>query len=211
MALCTYCHQKPGKRACPALGGLICPICCGQHRGVEISCPISCKYFKTHEGYQRARLAEEFHQLWLKETESLYKANRKRVLDLIVFLEMLFYQFYREHVLGTAADATEALEFLRRRLGTIAIIETTGTVLGAHLWKNLEERLKQEPSLQTDALEAVEKSLQILRAFSDAAQPRKYLHGLLGHVERYFKLPPELKESPQLIATPQIITPDRAE
>ncbi|MCS6903164.1 MAG: hypothetical protein NZO41_02665 [Candidatus Bipolaricaulota bacterium] len=207
MSLCVYCHERPGKRACPALGGLICPLCCGQYRGVEINCPVSCKYFKTHEGYQRARLAEEFHRFWLKETESLYKANKERVLDLIIFLETLIYQFYRERVLGTEADITEALEFLKRRLGTIAIIETTSTPLGAHLWKHFEERLKHEPSLQTEALEAIEKSLQILQAFSDAAQPRKYLHGLLGHVERYFKLPPELKESPQLIATPQIITP----
>ncbi|MCI2430400.1 hypothetical protein LM602_04790 [Candidatus Acetothermia bacterium] len=207
MSLCIYCQQRTGKRACPALGGLICPVCCGQHRGVEINCPVSCKYFKTHESYQRARLGEEFHLLWIKETESLYKANKERVLDLIVLLEMLIYRFYREHALGTETDVAEALEFLKRRLGTIAIIETTGTALGTHLWKGLEERLQQEPLSQTEALEAVEKSLQILQIFSDAAQPRRYLHGLLGHVERHFKLPPELKESPQLIATPQIITP----
>lgn len=205
--VCVYCRQRAGKRLCPALGGLICPVCCGRHRGIDIHCPISCKYFKTHEGYQRARLGEEFHTLWVKETEPLYKANKERVLDLMALLEMLVYQFYREHVLGTETDITEALEFLKRRLGTIAIIETAGTALGAHLWQGLAERFKQEPLQQTEALEAVEKSLQILRTFSDPNQPRKYLHGLLGHVERYFKLPQELKESSQLIATPQIITP----
>lgn len=206
VSLCVYCHQRVSKRACPALSGLICPTCCGQHRGIQISCPTHCKYFKTHESYQRARLGEEFHVLWIAQTQPLYKAGKERVIDLIAMLEMLIYQFYREHALGTQADISEALEFLKRRLGTITIIETSPTALGAHLWKGLES-FQQEPLPQTELLEAVEKSLQILRAFSDPTQPRKYLHGLLGHVERYFELPQKLKESPQLITTPQIVIP----
>ncbi|MFN4219193.1 MAG: hypothetical protein ACK4HB_07960, partial [Candidatus Bipolaricaulia bacterium] len=129
MSLCIYCSKRAGKRACPALGGLICPTCCGQHRGIEISCPISCKYFKTHEGYHRVRLAEEFHALWLEKTEPLYKAGKERLIDLMAMVEMLVYQFYRERALGTDSEVLEALEFLQRRFGPVLIAEAGGTAL----------------------------------------------------------------------------------
>jgi len=85
------------------------------------------------------------------------------------------------------------------------IVEAGGTALANHLWNGLQEYSKKEPLVPEEAQEGIEKSLEIFKAYSDATQPRKYLNGLLGHVERYFKLPAELKESPQLIATP----PDR--
>ncbi len=206
MALCTYCHQKAGKRACPALGDLICPSCCGQHRGIEIRCPISCKYFKAHEHYQRLRLAEEFHTLWIEKTEPLYKAGKERLIDLIAMIEMLIYQFYRERALGTDSEVAEALEFVKRRFGPLMIVEAGGTALATHLWNGLQEFLKKEPITPEEASQALQKILEIFRAYADPAKPRKYLHGMLGHVEKYFQLPDELKESPSLIATPQIIT-----
>lgn len=207
MSLCVYCSKRAGKRACPALGGLICPTCCGQHRGVDINCPVSCKYFRTHESYQRLRLAEEFHALWIEKTEPLYKAGKERLIDFIAILEMLVYQFYRERAWGTDSEVLEALESLRRRFGPLMIVEAGGTALANHLWNGLQEHSKKEPLVPEEAQEGLEKSLEIFKAYSDATQPRKYLNGLLGHVERYFKLPAELKESPHLIETPQIVTP----
>jgi hypothetical protein len=44
MASCIYCERRAGKRACPALGGEICPQCCGKHRLVEIECPPDCRW-----------------------------------------------------------------------------------------------------------------------------------------------------------------------
>jgi hypothetical protein len=208
MSLCVYCSKRAGKRVCPALGGLICPTCCGQHRGVDINCPISCKYFRTHEGYQRLRLAEEFHALWIEKTEPLYKAGKERLIDFIAMLEMLVYQFYRERALGTDSEVLEALESLRRRFGPLLIVEAGGTALANHLWNGLQEYSKKEPLVPEEAQEGIETSLEIFRTYTDSTEPRKYLHGLLGHVERYFKLPAEFKESPQLIATPQIVTPE---
>lgn len=208
MSLCVYCKRRAGKRTCPALGGFICPSCCGQHRGIEISCPISCKYFKTHEGYQRDRLAEEFHTVWLEKTEPLYRAGKEHLIDLIAMIEMLVYQFYRERALGTDNEVLEALEFLQRRFGPVMVVEAGGTALATHLWNGLQEFLKKE-SLPPEAVsEALEKILEIFQAYVNPTQPRKYLHGMLGHVERFFKLPEELKESPSLIATPHIVTPE---
>ncbi len=207
MSLCVFCHRRAGKRSCPALGGLICPSCCGQHRGISINCPISCKYFQTHETYQRARLAEEFHALWVEKTDPLSQAGKERLIDFIALLEMLIYQFYRERALGTDSDVLEALESLKRRFGPVIIVEVGGTALTVHLWNGVQEFFQKAPLPPEEALEGIEKSLEIFRAFTNAAQPRRYLQGLLGHVERYFKLPAEFKEGSPLIATPRIVTP----
>jgi hypothetical protein len=42
--LCVFCQQRKGKRACPALTGLICSQCCGQHRLQAIHCPSDCVF-----------------------------------------------------------------------------------------------------------------------------------------------------------------------
>lgn len=54
MARCVYCGARKGKRACPALGGAICPSCCGSHRQVDIACPEACPFLPraTLEAYR---------------------------------------------------------------------------------------------------------------------------------------------------------------
>jgi hypothetical protein len=42
--MCPQCGQRRGKRACPALGQTICPVCCATKRLVEIRCPKDCSY-----------------------------------------------------------------------------------------------------------------------------------------------------------------------
>lgn len=42
MSGCEHCEQRKGKRSCPALVGMICSRCCGQHRLVEINRPADC-------------------------------------------------------------------------------------------------------------------------------------------------------------------------
>lgn len=207
MPLCVYCSKRAGKRSCPALGGLICSICCGQHRGIAINCPISCKYLKTHETYHRARLAEEFHALWVEKTEPLYKTGKERLIEFISLVEMLIYQYYRERVLGTDRDILEALESLKRRFSPVMIVEAGGTALTTHLWNGVQEFVKRESLSPEQVYEGLEKIIEIFSAYADPTQPRKYLHGMLGHVERFFQLPDELKASPSLIATPRIVTP----
>jgi hypothetical protein len=41
---CPLCQQRPGRRQCPALGQVICSVCCGTKRQVEIHCPPDCPY-----------------------------------------------------------------------------------------------------------------------------------------------------------------------
>lgn len=44
MSRCPLCESRRAKRACPALGRSICPVCCGRKRLVEIECPEDCVY-----------------------------------------------------------------------------------------------------------------------------------------------------------------------
>ena len=44
---CPLCQHRKGRRACPALGRDICPVCCGTKRLVEITCPDDCRYLTS--------------------------------------------------------------------------------------------------------------------------------------------------------------------
>jgi len=44
---CPLCGARKARRACPALGRDICPVCCGTKRLVEIRCPADCAYLVT--------------------------------------------------------------------------------------------------------------------------------------------------------------------
>ena len=47
MSKCIYCQARKGKRVCPALSGLICSQCCGEHSAVDIACTADCSYLKN--------------------------------------------------------------------------------------------------------------------------------------------------------------------
>jgi len=207
MGVCVYCGKDRGRRECPALGGLISTSCCGQHRGIRIDCPPHCKYFKEHEEYQRARLGPQFHQYWIDSTERFYRERRAKLLDFIVFLELAIYQHFLKETRGTDEDLREALDYLRRKLGPIEVIEAPGSDLGKRLFEAARQYLEKRSDLDAaGAQEAVEALGAAIESFSDGAEPRKALHGLLGHVEHYIGVP-EGMEEPSAIETPKIIRP----
>ncbi len=89
--LCKICRKRRARRACPAVGGDICTICCGTEREVSLSCPLECEYLREahqHEkplpiapeqfSYPDAKVSEEFllehEELLLFVVYSLLKA-----------------------------------------------------------------------------------------------------------------------------------------
>ena len=44
---CPICQTRPAKRQCPARGDMICAVCCGTKRLVEIRCPSDCGYLAS--------------------------------------------------------------------------------------------------------------------------------------------------------------------
>jgi hypothetical protein len=48
---CPSCNQRKGKRNCPGLKSLICPLCCGEKRVVKIPCPSDCQFLANGQEY----------------------------------------------------------------------------------------------------------------------------------------------------------------
>lgn len=199
MTLCSYCHQDKGERACPALGGLISPVCCGQNRGIRLECPVDCRYYRKNEEYQRARLGGTFHQAWIAQTEPLYRQREAETLELLVWLELEIYRHFQTSSRGTDEELSDALDFLNRQLSPIHVIEAAGTRLGKALWQQIDEAVQAGRRLDPDRGQtAVQQLAQVFEALRDPSEPRRALHALLGHVEQYIGVPDEPPdESPQ--------------
>ena len=53
-SICPACDTRRARRACPALGQQICPVCCGTKRLVEIRCPSDCNYLRSANAHPPA-------------------------------------------------------------------------------------------------------------------------------------------------------------
>jgi hypothetical protein len=51
---CPLCGSRKARRACPALGRDICPVCCGTRRIVQIACPPECGWLRESERHPPA-------------------------------------------------------------------------------------------------------------------------------------------------------------
>ena len=51
--LCKICGKRRAKRACPAVEGDICNICCGEQREVTLKCPLSCEYLQEAHRHEK--------------------------------------------------------------------------------------------------------------------------------------------------------------
>ena len=76
---CVHCRKARAKRYCPAKRDEICPKCCGEYRGIEISCPFDCDYFiegqKNHqERIDKLRVQKEGIKTYVKRAE-LFNSN----------------------------------------------------------------------------------------------------------------------------------------
>jgi hypothetical protein len=52
--LCKHCGQRRARRACPALPGDICAICCGTEREVSLSCPLDCEHLREAHRHEKS-------------------------------------------------------------------------------------------------------------------------------------------------------------
>ena len=50
---CKICGKRRARRACPAVQGDICPICCGTEREVSLSCPLECGYLQEAHRHEK--------------------------------------------------------------------------------------------------------------------------------------------------------------
>jgi hypothetical protein len=56
---CPLCDTRTARRACPALGRDICPVCCGTKRQGEIRCPDACAYLSASRAHPPASVRKQ--------------------------------------------------------------------------------------------------------------------------------------------------------
>jgi hypothetical protein len=51
--ICKLCGKRRAKRACPAVKGEICALCCGEQREVTLSCPLECEFLREAHKHEK--------------------------------------------------------------------------------------------------------------------------------------------------------------
>ena len=109
---CPLCGVRKARRDCPALGRMICAVCCGTKRLVEIPCPDSCPYLASAREHPAAvvqRRQERDLRFFLPLVSDLTEAQARLVL--------VFQAVMLRHAAGAVpalldqdvADAAEAV------------------------------------------------------------------------------------------------------
>ena len=115
---CVLCDKRKPKRYCPAKRTTICPICCGEKRGVEINCPLDCQYYvegqKHHQQkMMQQRIKKDGAISYVRKAE-LYKHNP----ELFAHLEKGFVGIFRADKNLTNKDLAIGLELAHKTLET---------------------------------------------------------------------------------------------
>ncbi len=84
---CPRCGRRKARRACPALGQQICPVCCGTQRLVEIACPDDCGFLTTARSHPPAVVQRR------RERDSHFLASIAHVLTQQQYQTLLFLLF----------------------------------------------------------------------------------------------------------------------
>ena len=195
MSKCSYCHQRKGKRACPALGGLICSQCCGEHRVVRIACPSDCIYLDSNNEYQQKRAGDRFAQARRDFYKELVEAGGEQAAGLFNLIEVVTFSYFQNRRDGQDGEVIAAIQSLRRTLSPLHIPAAPQQVFAEHLKKEYETFTKQQPQQALDqqiATDVLDRALKFATEFSGAGlQSTRFLTGLIGYVRTYH---PEVAE-----------------
>ena len=207
MTKCVYCHQRKGRRSCPALGGLICSQCCGEHRVTRISCTPDCPYLDIGSDYQQRRLGEQFAPVRRDLYRQLNQVGGDKAAALFNLIEVVTFSYFHDRRDGRrgccccsgcstgsrgcrprARSAPRApCRFLCVSLPRpLHVPAAPMPVFAEHLKKEYDTFLKQQPQQIVDTQTApavLDRALTLISAFSgNDFQSRRFLHGLVGYV-----------------------------
>lgn len=118
MTKCISCDKRKAKRYCPALRASICPVCCGEKRGVEIRCPLDCVYFVEGQKHQQLKV---MHQRLRKEGAVSYVRRAElynRNPGVFARIEKIFADAFRANRKLRNEDVVRALDLVKSTLDT---------------------------------------------------------------------------------------------
>jgi hypothetical protein len=189
MSACPYCTRRKGKRPCPALSGLICSPCCGEHRLVRISCPSDCMYLDSGSDYQQKRLGEQFMPIRRDFYRELGELGGEKAVALFNLIEIITFGYFEGRRDGQDAEVVASIQALRRTLSPLHIPSAPMPVFAEHLKKEYETFKKQNPEQIADtssAPEVLDRAITFVSEFSGKDfQSRRFLDGLIGYVKTY--------------------------
>ena len=110
--VCPLCGQRKAKRACPALDRLICAVCCGTKRLVEINCPSDCPYLataRTHPPAVVQRKVETDRAMLLPLLQGLSERQGRVFLMMTSVISRHQSEGFQKLVDADVAQAAEAL------------------------------------------------------------------------------------------------------
>ena len=195
MSKCVYCHARKGKRSCPALGGMICSQCCGEHRVLRISCPTDCVYLDTSSAYQQKRASERFAQGRRQFYQELFEMGGEKAAGLFNLVEVVSFSYFHHRRDGLDGEIVAAIQALRRTLSPLRVPAAPLPVFAEHLKREYEIFAKQQPDHLPDqqtATEVLDRAIRFVSGFSgDGLQSQRFLTGLLGYLKTYH---PEVAE-----------------
>ena len=183
MSKCVHCHQRKGKRSCPALDGMICSQCCGEHRITKISCPASCVFLEANDDYQQKRIGGQFELERRTFYRELLDFGGERATEIFYVFEALAFRYFQERRDAQDIEVLEGLQSLRRSFSLIQIPETGSPAFGEELRKEFKvfgERQNLEPTMVTEVLDRAQTFIQ---GFSGSGlRSNRFLQGILGYV-----------------------------
>lgn len=190
---------------------MICTVCCGEKRGVEIACPPDCPYFARGQRYQeekitRQRINKEGLGAYVRRSE-LYNSNPK----IFHLIEMAVVELCRREGGIQNSDVLEALELVERTLDTrksgIIYEHKSQNALANELSRRVLEAISEsERGLGGRARLTIDFEKEAIKEFQNEVKfymeadpnPRSYIN----HILRYHPVKREASTSSGMIILP---------
>lgn len=184
MSKCLYCHERKGKRPCPALGGAICSQCCGTHRVVSIACHADCVYLDTNVEYQQKRVGDQFEQERRAFYKELLEQSGDKAAEMFYFLEAVTFKHFQARSDAQDGEVIAAIQALRRSFSPIHVPEGMAPPFTEALKKEYQAFMEGEKPDTRLVSEVLDRGLTFITEFSgDGLRSNRFLNGLIGFLK----------------------------
>ncbi len=150
--LCKICGKRRARRACPAVHGDICTICCGTEREVSLSCPLECEYLQEAHRHEKpvSTPQDQVSNLDIAVTEEFIRSHE----ELLLFCVYSLVQAALRTQGALDSDIMAALEALvqtQRTLESGLLYETkAGNSIAAAVQRSFTASLQEYEKVRTE-------------------------------------------------------------
>ena len=184
MSKCIFCHERKGKRPCPALDGPICSQCCGTHRVVSIACHSDCVYLDTNVEYQQKRVGDQFEQERRAFYKDLLEQSGDKAAEMFYFLEAVTFKHFQAKSDAQDGEVIAAIQALRRSFSPIHVPEGMAPPFTQALKKEYDAFMEGEKPDAQMVSEVLDRGLTFISEFSGTGlRSNRFLSGLIGFLK----------------------------